>query len=185
MPSQPAGKNRGFTLVELIFVIAIAAILCAISLPALGNLMQSSQSRSAHNQLITALNLARSTAVARGGEVVLCPSTDQQNCDEKSLWWQHGWIAFQDLDRNGKRNGNESVLAVAQPQPGVAIASSTGREHVTYRVDGSATGTNLTFTLCDRRGTAYAGTIVVSNSGRPRQGPATKAQATAACAGLQ
>jgi type IV fimbrial biogenesis protein FimT len=184
MPSQPSEKSRGFTLIELIFVIAIAAILCAISLPALGSLMQSSQSRSAYNQLLTALNLARSAAVARGNEVVLCPSADQSHCDE-SLWWQHGWIAFQDSDRNGKRNGNEPLLAVAQALPGVAVASSAGREHVTYRTDGSATGTNLTFTLCDRRGADSASTIVVSNSGRPRQGPATKAQAIAACAGLQ
>lgn len=183
MRHQPFGNSRGFTLVELIFATAIMATLCAISLPALGSLMQSSQSKSAHNQLLTALNLARNSAVARGGEVVLCPSADQSHCDS-SLWWQHGWIVFQDLDRNGARNGDEPVLSIAQAQPGVAVASSTGREHVTYRSDGSATGTNLTFTFCDRRGSAYASTIVVSNSGRPRQGPPTKTQAAAACAGL-
>jgi len=183
MHRQPSGKIRGFTLIELIFAIAIIAILCAISLPALGSLMQSSQSRSTNTQLLTALNLARITAVSRESEIVICPSADQKNCDA-SPWWQHGWIVFDDRDRNGKRNGDEPVLNVAQAQPGMAVESSSGREHVTYRIDGSATGTNLTFTLCDRRGAAYANTIVVSNSGRPRQAPATPAQAAAACAGL-
>ncbi|MDR3386050.1 MAG: GspH/FimT family pseudopilin [Rudaea sp.] len=183
MRNQPAGKQRGFTLVELLFATAIIATLCAISLPALGSLMQGGQSRSMHNQLLTMLNLARSSAVARGGEVVLCPSADQNHCDN-GLWWQHGWIVFLDLDRNGRRDSGEPILATAPAQPGVAVASSSGREHVTYRFDGSATGTNLTFTLCDRRGSAYASTIVVSNSGRPRQGLATPTQAATACARL-
>jgi type IV fimbrial biogenesis protein FimT len=152
-------------------------------MPALGGLVRSSQSHGAHNTLITALNLARSSAVSRGGEIVMCPSADLQRCDE-GIWWQHGWIVFQDLDRNGSRSGDEPLINVTQAQPGMAIVTSSGREHVTYRNDGSATGTNLTFTLCDRRGSAAASTIVVSNSGRPRLGTPTKAQAAAACAGL-
>ena len=183
MRRQPSGNFRGFTLIELIFTTAVIAMLCAISLPALGSLTQRSRSRAANNNLITALNLARSSAVSRGSEIVLCPSADQKHCDD-GIWWQQGWIVFQDLDRNGTRNGDEPILNVVQAQPGMAIASSIGRDHVTYRIDGSATGTNLTFTLCDRRGSAHASTIVVSNSGRPRQGTATKAQAAAACAGL-
>jgi type IV fimbrial biogenesis protein FimT len=183
MRRQPSGKCSGFTLIEFIFATAIVATLCAISLPALGSLMQSGQSRAAHNTLITALNFARSSAVSRSSEIVLCPSADQNHCDD-GIWWQHGWIVFQDLDRNGTRNGDEPILNRTPPQPGMAIASSIGRDHVTYRIDGSATGTNLTFTLCDRRGASHASTIVVSNSGRPRQGTATKAQAAAACAGL-
>ena len=183
MCSQPSERFRGFTLIEFIFTTAILVTLCAISLPALASLMQGGQSRAAHNTLLTTLNLARSSAVSRGSEIVLCPSADQNHCDD-SIWWQHGWIVFQDLDRNGTRNGAEPLLSVTQAQPGMAIASSTGREHVTYRIDGSSTGTNLTFTLCDRRGSSRASTIVVSNSGRSRQGTPTKAQAAAACAGL-
>ena len=183
--TDPSGEamQRGVTLIELVFTAAIVATLCAISLPALGSLVQGSRSRAANNTLITALNLARSSAVTRGSEIVLCPSADQKHCDD-SIWWQQGWIVFQDLDRNGTRSVDEPILHIVEPQPGMAIASSIGRDHVTYRIDGSATGTNLTFTLCDRRGSAHASTIVVSNSGRPRQGTATKAQAAAACAGL-
>ncbi len=183
MRRQPSRNFRGFTLIEFIFTTAIVATLCAISLPALGSLVLGNRSRAANNTLVTALNLARSSAVSRSSEMVLCPSADQQHCDD-GIWWQQGWIVFQDLDRNGTRSSDEPILSVVAPQSGMAIASSIGRDHVTYRIDGSATGTNLTFTLCDRRGSAHASTIVVSNSGRPRQGTATKAQAAAACAGL-
>ena len=183
MRRQPSENFHGFTLIEFIFATAILATLCAISLPALGSLTQNSRSHTANNNLITALNLARSSAVSRGGEIVLCPSADQNHCDD-GIWWQHGWIVFQDLDRNGSRNGDEPIINVTPAQAGIAIASSSGREHVTYRTDGSSTGTNLTFTLCDHRGSAHASTIVVSNSGRARQGTATAAQTAAACAGL-
>ena len=174
MCRQPSANFHGFTLIEFIFSTAILATLCAVSLPALGSLTQSSRSRAANNSLITALNLARSSAVSRGSEFVLCPSADQNHCDD-GIWWQQGWIVFQDLDRNGTRNGDEPILNVIQAQPGMAIASSIGRDHVTYRIDGSATGTNLTFTVCDHRGSTHASTIVVSNSGRPRQGISTLA----------
>ena len=183
MRRQPSKNFHGFTLIEFIFATAILATLCAVSLPALGSLTQSTRSRAASNSLITALNLARSSAVSRSSEIVLCPSADQNHCDD-GIWWQQGWIVFQDRDRNGARNANEPIINVVPAQSGMAIASSIGRDHVTYRIDGSATGTNLTFTVCDHRGSTHASTIVVSNSGRPRQGTATKAQAAAACAGL-
>lgn len=181
---QPSSKCvRGITLIELVFTIAIGSILCAVSLPALGGLMQSGQSRSAHNALVTALNLARSTAVSRQSDVSICPSRDGAICDN-AIWWQHGWIVFADANHDGVRSANETLIHVGQTRDGMAIASTAGRRHVTYRGDGTSAGTNLTFTFCDRRGPASADTVVISNTGRIRSGTATPAQAATACAGL-
>jgi len=181
---QPSSKNvRGITLIELIFTIAIGSILCAVSLPALGGLMQSGQSRGAHNALIAALNLARSTAASRQSDVSICPSRNGAICDG-AIWWQHGWIVFADADHDGVRSANEAIIHVGQSHDGMAIASTVGRRHVTYRGDGTSAGSNLTFTFCDRRGPASADTVVIGNTGRIRSGKATQAQAAAACAGL-
>lgn len=174
---------RGITLIELIFTIAIGSILCAVSLPALGGLMNGGQSRSAHNALVAALNLARSTAASRQADVSICPSRDGATCDN-AIWWQHGWIVFADANHDGVRSANEAIIHVGQAHDGLAIASSAGRKHVTYRGDGSSAGTNLTFTFCDRRGPDSADTIVISNAGRIRTGKASTAQSAAACAGL-
>jgi len=183
-PSWQTQQQRGFTLIELMFAIAIIAVLCAVSVPSLGNIAASTRSRSGNNTLITALNLARNTSIAHQQEIVLCPSKTGQGCED-TTWWQHGWIAFADLNRDGKRGDNEPILTRAQEQEGIAIATSTARDHVTYRPNGSASGTNLTFTFCDKRGAKYATTVVVSNPGRPRTGTATAGQAAAACAGLE
>ncbi|MGA9333786.1 MAG: GspH/FimT family pseudopilin [Rudaea sp.] len=183
MRTSPKSLQRGITLVELIFAIAIAAMLCAVAMPSMSRLLQSSRSCSAHNALVAALNLARSVAVSRQSDVVVCPSIDQSHC-ENTILWQHGWIVFQDADGDTTRDPDEALISVAQSQTGMAIASSRGRRHVTYRYDGSATGSNLTFTLCDRRGASEASTIVISNAGRVRDGKASASQAAAACAAL-
>lgn len=181
---QPSSKSvRGITLIELVFTIAIGSVLCAVSLPALGGLMQSGQSRSAHNALVAALNLARSTAASRQADVSVCPSRDGTTCDN-AIWWQRGWIVFADANRDGVRGPNEAIIHVGQMHDGMAIASTAGRRHVSYRADGTSAGSNLTFTFCDRRGPASADTVVISNTGRIRSGKATVSQAAAACAGL-
>ena len=181
---QPSSKSvRGITLIELVFTIAIGSILCAVSLPALGGLLQSGQSRSAHNALVAALNLARGTAASRQADVSICPSRDGATCDN-AIWWQNGWIVFADANHDGERDSNEAILHVGQMHDGIVIASTAGRRHVTYRGDGTSAGTNLTFTFCDRRGPASADTVVISNAGRIRSGKATASQAAAACAGL-
>ena len=176
-------RNKGLTLIELIFCVAIVSVLCAISLPAIGGLLADSQARASNNLLVTALNLARVSAANRQDEVVLCPSSDQRHCTG-GVWWQNGWIVFQDLDHDGARSDSEPILSAAQAQAGMAIESTSGRQHVVYRPDGSATGTNVTITLCDRRGAAKASAIVINNGGRPRQGKPTATEAANACAGL-
>jgi type IV fimbrial biogenesis protein FimT len=179
-----SAKVRGFTLIELVIVLAIVATLCTISMPSLASLVSSTRARSAQNTLVTTLALARTAALSRQTEITLCPSSDQNHCDP-GLWWHHGWIVFEDRDHDGQHSANEPLLNAEKTQTQIAIATTIGRDHVTYRPDGSAAGTNVTFTLCDRRGAKYASTVIISNTGRARHAPATAAEAAAACAGLQ
>ena len=176
-------KMHGFTVIELMIGIVVAAILCAVSAPALGNLIHGETLRASSNALVTSLNLARNMAVARQRHVVVCPSNDQNTCTGDNVW-QHGWIVFEDTDGNGAHDAGESVLEAVQAQNGLAIVTSEGREHVIYHADGMSPGTNLTITLCDRRGAKSAAAVIVGNSGRPRQAGATSEQADACVAGL-
>ena len=166
-------RHRGFTLIELMMVLAIVAVLLMLAVPAFGKLIGSTHGNAARSQLETALNQARIAAVSRGSHVIACPSSGASRCD-RSTQWQHGWLVFADPDRDGQRSDDEPVIAVTQAQPaGVAILSTAGRLKVDYRPDGSAWGSNLTLTLCARAtGTAGASTVVVNQIGRVRRGQA-------------
>jgi type IV fimbrial biogenesis protein FimT len=181
--NQTQKKQSGFTLVELMICVAVATILCAISFPALGGLAHSSQSRAAQDAMLATLNLARNTAVTRQHEIVVCPSSDHLTCDN-DMWWQNGWIAFEDTNHDGEHDVNEPLLQTSQSLSGIAIATSVDRKRITYRADGATPGSNLTFTFCDARGVNSAATIVVGNAGRPRQGAASPEEAALACAAV-
>lgn len=170
---------RGFTLIEILMTLAILAILTACAMPAFGNLISSTGARASRSNLTTALNTARIFAASRTAHVVVCPSADGQYCGHTTEW-QHGWLIFIDADHDDARDDNEELLAVGEGQPeGVAIVSTAGRTHVDYRPDGSATGSNVTFTVCDRRGADDATALVINNAGRVRSGEPTAAAATA------
>ena len=175
---------KGVTLIELMIVISIGAVLTTMALPSFNNLLQSAASRSARSALSVSISQARIGAAMRGTQIVVCPSSNQSDCISDSRW-HHGWIAFIDSNRNSERDANEEIIAVTQAQAsGVAILSTSGRQRIRYQADGSASGTNLTLTVCDRRGPSAARTLVINNSGRLRSGAPTASQAAAACAAI-
>lgn len=173
-------QNLGLSLIELLMTLAVLATLIAVAAPAFGKLIQRTEAQTSRSALTTALNTARIFAASKNAHVVVCPSADRQYCGHTTEW-QHGWLVFIDADDDGLRDADEELLSVAEAQPdGVAILSTTGRTRIDYRPDGSATGSNVTFTLCDRRGSEDASALVINNAGRVRSAPATDA-AAAAC----
>jgi type IV fimbrial biogenesis protein FimT len=62
-------RYRGFTLVELMVTLAVLAILITVGIPAFGDLVRNNRVTSQTNELVTALNIARSEAVKRGRNV--------------------------------------------------------------------------------------------------------------------
>jgi len=57
--------SRGFTLIELMIVIALIAIIAGIAVPNYQSSMQNTRETSARNSLVGALQLARSEAITR------------------------------------------------------------------------------------------------------------------------
>ncbi len=65
-------RSSGFSLIELMVTIVVAAVLLAIAIPNFRNLILSNQLTTISNEWVTAVNYARSEAIKRGSAAVIC-----------------------------------------------------------------------------------------------------------------
>src|SRR5438874_13140870 len=83
--------SGGFTLIELMVVIAVSAILLAVAVPNFSSMLISTRLGSQANDLIADLRLARSEAATRGAWVVVCPSANGgTSCSASAADWARG-----------------------------------------------------------------------------------------------
>lgn len=132
---------QGFTLVELIVAISIAAILLAIAVPSYSGSQLNSQLRASANDLIGSINLARSEAIKRGKTVTLCASSDGENCGGA---WHQGWLVLREADGLHEAVVLHTVSAIPA---GFRLTESSGNATLLFQSTGVDT-TAATFTLC-------------------------------------
>jgi len=160
-------KNSGFTLLELVIVVAVVAIIMTIAIPSMSTFNKNDRLTTNINKLIGQLAYARSEAVKLSQRVVICTSSDFASCSGSSDW-EDGWIMFIDATPNGAVDGTETVLRVEQPLGGnQTLTPSTFTSQVTYDNRGFSTSTG-SFLLCDDRNGDFGKTINISNTGRVR-----------------
>ena len=116
-------KDSGFTLIELIIIMAMIGILSSIAMYNFRPVQIRNQSKTAVFTLGSALNYAKSEAVTRGMAVTICrsefpnlddaPTTPAPACDTNATrGWETGYIVFMDANANGLRDPNEALLRI-------------------------------------------------------------------------
>lgn len=84
------GTARGFTLIELMIIVALLGIFAAIAVPSFTQFISNNRTQSANNELLSLLQFARSTAVSQRTTISVCPSDDiwlvkEKNCTAAAI----------------------------------------------------------------------------------------------------
>ncbi len=182
MPRHPEAV-RGFTFIEAVIAMAICGILIAIAVPAWTSAMAVVHARSVRAALLDSITEAIRHSTMTGSEVVLCASVDGLACSGTPDW-SDGWLAYADIDGDRERAPRETLLRhQAALDGGVHLRSTRGRTRLVFQPNGGNAGSNVTFTLCDRRGRDRAVTLVLANNGRLRDGRPSRTAAEACVRG--
>ena len=162
-------RPKGFTLVELMAALAVAAILAAVAVPGMTLAWQRANTLQALHATTSSLALARSLAVSRGHPVTLCPSHDGTSCSGGQDW-SRGWIVFLDSARTLQPGSQDLIVETAGAIRGnLALRSTAGRSRIRYLPHGWASGSNASLHLCSGNGSEdLLATIVINNAGRTR-----------------
>jgi type IV fimbrial biogenesis protein FimT len=102
---------RGVTLIELLVTIVVLGVLLAMGLPSLRDFLVGNRLSSNVNGFIGLVNYARSEAIVRNQDVVVCPkSASTIACASTATWNTLEIQAFVDEDGDGERDAAEVLL---------------------------------------------------------------------------
>lgn len=165
-------RSRGFTLIELMVVLAVATVLLTIGIPSFRSLIANQRASTSINEVLASFRLARSEAIKTARSVTVCKSEDGATCDD-AVEWEAGWIVFLNTGPGTPDtvDPGDQIIRVNSGLPGGLTLRPIGDvdTFLSYRPTGSAgtTAQNLsgTLTLCDPREIADTRALNISVSG--------------------
>lgn len=168
----PPKPRAGFTTIELMVTLAIAAILVTMAVPSLQSVIRNSRLRTHTNELALSLTFARSESVKRGITVTVCKSANATDCGGNTVQWEQGWIVFADSNNDGVVDEGEDVLRVAGAvRTGYSLRGNSNLANsLTFRATGVSNASG-TFVLCAQNKKEWARAVIINLVGRVRVAP--------------
>lgn len=159
-------KDAGFTMVELVIAMAVLSLLLSIGLPSFQGALARQRVATAMHLLSTDMAMARSSAVMRHEQVVVCPRDADGSCSSGNDW-SGGWLVFRDPDGNREPDVQTRILRTTDAPGDGRLRLASNRKRLRYQSDGRSANSNLTVRVCAHG--RLAGKVIVNNLGRIRR----------------
>lgn len=118
-------STRGFSLIELLIVIAIVGLMGRIAFPSFITFVEQEQVKSSARQIAKSITLARSAAIKSGVPVVMCASSSGSDCTGT---WSDGWLVFRDDDRDTEADSGEPIIRSFDISESLAAITATASD---------------------------------------------------------
>ncbi|MGJ7494982.1 GspH/FimT family pseudopilin [Variovorax sp. RT4R15] len=111
-PSVNAACIRGVTLLELLVTITVLGVIMAFGLPSMRDFLVGNRLSSNVNGFIGLVNYARSEAIVRNQDVIVCPkNASTVACVSTNTAWNTNDVqVFVDVDGDGERGAGDILL---------------------------------------------------------------------------
>lgn len=115
---MPAARRRnGFTLIELMVTIAIAAVAMMVAAPSFMEYRRNSELSDAVGNMILAAGSAKSAALKTGRNVYVRPN-------DATIGWRSGWFVYIDSNWNGTYQEGTDELVIRQDAIGTVVTAT-------------------------------------------------------------
>lgn len=159
-------RQKGFTLIELMVALVIAAIIVLIATPSMSTLMARSRAQDQITALYQDLSYARQMAATYQASVTLCHLGNDKICDGQ---WHKGLSIFLDVDSDGELEAGDELL-----KQGDAINNkdylvfNRTTDEIRFNTEGMVFETG-TFTYCPlHKDSEHRRSLTLSSTGQAR-----------------
>lgn len=167
----PFVRDQGFTLVELMITLAILAIVGSFAMPAFRDTILNTRIKTASNDLIGIMQIARSESIKRKRPITVCVRVPNTTTCSAKTNWSDGLVMWIDTNSDGVVDGGEEVLRQTEEiQRGITIITFAALAQLSFLPDGTSTApVNTEFRVCDNERINEKGrSITIGFTGRPK-----------------